>query len=229
MVAAPVEPSPKLHSRFVTTPVEASAKVTVSGTVPLSGAPVKPADTPAPAVTRKASDVLNVTSPFGVENTIAASFRPSGSAPGILNWAETEYWLAWATALPVTVPIYLVSILAGGVHTARRGWAAIRALALDINALMLLAVIGAAAIGQWSEAAAVIFLFALAQWLETRSMDRVRHAIRALMDLTPSEALVRRDGREARVPVDDLAIGETIISQANLEKVVHAIHAELKQ
>ncbi len=118
-------------------------------------------------------------------------------------------WLGFGLA--VTVPLYLASIAAGGVHTARRGWTAIRALALDINALMLLAVIGAAAIGQWSEAAAVIFLFALAQWLETRSMDRVRHAIRALMDVTPSDALVRRDGRELRVPVDDLSVGETII------------------
>ncbi len=111
----------------------------------------------------------------------------------------------------VAVPVFLVSIVAGGVHTARRGWAAARAFALDINALMLVAVLGAAAIGQWSEAAAVTFLFALAQWLEARSMDRARHAIRALMDVAPPDALVRRGGHERRVPVDEIAVGETIV------------------
>jgi Zn2+/Cd2+-exporting ATPase len=120
--------------------------------------------------------------------------------------------LDWSGMRPlVVVPLYLAAIVAGGVHTARRGWSAVRALSLDINALMLVAVVGAAAIGQWSEAAAVIFLFALAQWLETRSMDRARHAIRALMDVAPSDALVRRGAEERRVPVDDLSVGETII------------------
>jgi len=120
--------------------------------------------------------------------------------------------LDWLGASGVLlVPLYLLAVAAGGVHTARRGWAAVRARSLDINALMLVAVIGAVAIGEWSEAASVIFLFALAQWLETRSMDRARHAIRALMDLTPSEALVRRGAHELRVPVDDLRVGETII------------------
>lgn len=106
---------------------------------------------------------------------------------------------------------YGVSILAGGVHTARRAFSAARALSLDINVLMLIAVAGAIVIGQWSEGAAVIFLFALAQLLESRSMERARHAIRALMELAPASALVRRDGAEVRVAVDSLAIGDTII------------------
>ena len=59
---------------------------------------------------------------------------------------------------------------------------------------MLVAVIGAIVIGEWSEGATVTFLFAFAQILEARSMDRARNAIRALMDLTPPEALVRRNG-----------------------------------
>ena len=113
--------------------------------------------------------------------------------------------LAWQ------LPFYLVSIVAGGSYTLRRAMAAARARSLDINVLMLLAVCGAMAIGQWTEAAAVIFLFALAQWLETRSMERARHAIRALMELAPADALVRRDGHEQRVPVDDLRPGDLII------------------
>ncbi len=68
-------------------------------------------------------------------------------------------------------------------------------MSLDINVLMLVAVIGATIIGEWSEGATVTFLFAFAQILEARSMDRARNAIRALMDLTPPEAVVRRNGR----------------------------------
>jgi Cd2+/Zn2+-exporting ATPase len=111
----------------------------------------------------------------------------------------------------LVVPAYLGAIVAGGVHTARRAWLAGRALVLDINVLMLVAVAGAIAIGAWSEAAVVAFLFATAQWLETRSMDRARHAIRALMELVPAEALVRRDGADRLVRVEDLSVGDTVV------------------
>ena len=115
-----------------------------------------------------------------------------------------------AGRLPALIA-YAVAVAAGGVQTIRRAWSAARLFSLDMNVLMLVAVCGAVAIGQWSEAAAVIFLFALAQYLETRSMDRARHAIRALVELAPAEALVRRDGRELTVPAEALAVGDTII------------------
>ena len=76
---------------------------------------------------------------------------------------------------------------------------------------MLCAVRRGMLLGEWSEAASVVFLFALAQLLETRAMDRARGAIRALMDLAPVEALVRRDGREVRLAVDDVAVGDTVL------------------
>jgi Zn2+/Cd2+-exporting ATPase len=109
------------------------------------------------------------------------------------------------------LPTFAVSILAGGIPTVRRAVSGARVLTLDINVLMLLAVIGAIAIGQWEEGATVIFLFAFAQLLEVRSMARVRHAIRALMDLSPAEALVHRDGADRRVPVESVALGETLV------------------
>ena len=80
--------------------------------------------------------------------------------------------------------------------TGRRALASLRAGVLDINVLMVIAVGGAMALGEWSEAASVVFLFALAQLLEARAMDRARGAIRALMDLAPAEAIVRRDGHD---------------------------------
>jgi len=118
-----------------------------------------------------------------------------------------------AAALPASLAAALLglSVVSGGVYTARRAFSAARAFSLDINVLMLVAVVGAIGIGQWAEGASVIFLFALAQFLETRSMERARHAIRALVELAPGEALVRRDGGERRIKVDDVAVGETII------------------
>jgi len=106
---------------------------------------------------------------------------------------------------------YLISILTGGIYTARRAWAATRVMSLDINVLMLVAVVGAMVIGEWSEGATVTFLFAFAQILEARTMDRARNAIRALMDLTPPEAMVRRGSHEMRVRVDDVRLAEILL------------------
>ena len=120
-------------------------------------------------------------------------------------------WLSLPT--PAVIALFILSVLSGGTYTARRAFSAARAFSLDINVLMLIAVAGAMAIGEWAEAATVIFLFALAQFLETRSMERARHAIRALMDLAPGEALVRRAGLEQRVKVDDVMIGEIMVAR----------------
>jgi Cd2+/Zn2+-exporting ATPase len=112
---------------------------------------------------------------------------------------------------PLEVGALALAVFTGGIYTVRRALSAARTFSLDINVLMLVAVVGAMLVGEWFEAATVVFLFSLAQLLEARSMDRARGAIRALMDVTPSEALVRRDGAERRVGVDDVGVGETIV------------------
>jgi Cd2+/Zn2+-exporting ATPase len=104
-----------------------------------------------------------------------------------------------------------IATVTGAWTVVPRAFAALRSRVLDMNVLMLVAVIGAAIIGEWFEAATVVFLFALAQLLEARSMDRARGAIRALMDLTPAEALVRRGGAEVVVSADDVRLGEVVI------------------
>jgi Cd2+/Zn2+-exporting ATPase len=133
----------------------------------------------------------------------------------------------------VTGALFAVSVAAGGWYWARRAWSAARLFALDINTLMLIAVVGAIAIGQWSEAAAVTFLFALAQWIESRSMERARLAIRAVMELAPNEALVHRDGRDVRVPVDSVAIDDVLVVRPGekipLDGVVAAGDSEVNQ
>jgi Cd2+/Zn2+-exporting ATPase len=104
----------------------------------------------------------------------------------------------------VAAALFTAAAVAGGVFPARRAVTAIRTRTLDINTLMVVAVAGALVLGERLEAAAVVFLFAVAQWLELRTMERARQAIRALVDLSPREALVRRSGVESRIAVDGL-------------------------
>lgn len=120
--------------------------------------------------------------------------------------------LEWAGASEYSsVPLLAISIIAGGWFIVPRGFRAARNLALDMNFLMTVAAIGAAAIGEWGEGASAMFLFAVAQLLETYSMDRARNAIKALMYLSPIEASVRRRGREEIVPVSEVAVDEIIV------------------
>ena len=109
------------------------------------------------------------------------------------------------------VALLALSAISGGWFIAPRGLRAARSGTLDMNFLMTLATVGAAALGEWSEGASVMFLFAVAQLLETYSMDRARNAIKALMDLSPAEANVRRNGRESVVPVSDVSVGDIVI------------------
>jgi Cd2+/Zn2+-exporting ATPase len=129
----------------------------------------------------------------------------SGSLLGVgllLDWLGVERVPAFVLAL---------STVAGAWFVAPRAIRSARNLTLDMNFLMLVAAVGAAAIGEWAEGASVVFLFSLAQVLETYSMDRARNAIKALMDLSPTEATVRRNGREETVPAAEVRLDETII------------------
>ena len=116
--------------------------------------------------------------------------------------------------LGYTVPSVLLYLGAIGLSIptpARRAWRSLRTASLDINVLMVIAVVGATILGDWLEAAAVVWLFGIAQWLETRSLSRARGAIRALMTLTPATASVRRGGVEHDVPVESVQVGETVV------------------
>lgn len=110
-----------------------------------------------------------------------------------------------------TVPLLAASTVIGGWFIAPRGLRAARSGTLDMNFLMTIAAVGAAAIGEWGEGASAMFLFAVAQLLESYSMDRARNAIKALVDLSPTEASVKRDGREQVVSVAEVEVGETIV------------------
>ncbi len=102
---------------------------------------------------------------------------------------------------------FVTAAVAGGIFPGRRALASLRSRVLDINVLMLIAVAGAMLLGEWAEAGTVVCLFAIAQWLESRSMERARAAIRSLMDLSPAEARIRAGDREEMVAVDRVALG----------------------
>jgi Cd2+/Zn2+-exporting ATPase len=106
------------------------------------------------------------------------------------------------------VALCALAILTGGVYTARRALTSARHRTLDMHVLMTVAVAGAMAIGEWFEASTVVFLFALAQHLEARSLDRARRAIHILMNLAPPSVRVHRGGAERSVPVCEVAVGD---------------------
>jgi Cd2+/Zn2+-exporting ATPase len=116
--------------------------------------------------------------------TSGATFAAGLLASAIASSGETS-WLPRS--------LFAIAIVTGAALTVRKAWTALRVRSLDINVLMTIAASGAVALGQWSEAAAVVFLFAIAQTLEVRTLERARNAIRALMNLAPATALVRVD------------------------------------
>jgi Cd2+/Zn2+-exporting ATPase len=109
------------------------------------------------------------------------------------------------------VPLFAATILVGGYATIRRGLRALPRLQFDMNVMMTGAVMGAAAIGQWEEGAAVAFLYAVSNSLEAYTMDRARRSLRALVDLAPREARVRRDGAERVVPAEALRVRDLLL------------------
>lgn len=124
--------------------------------------------------------------------------------------SEILAWTGAAETAPAVITLALFSIATGGFSTLRKGWIALKTFTLNINFLMSLAVIGAVALGEWPEAAVVIFLFALAELIETLALERARNAIRGLMAMTPETAMVRLDSGEWReLAAADVRVGQT--------------------
>lgn len=170
------------------------------------------------------------------ERSTGSERRPRGplvaaALSGVLLAAGLA--LGWAGSSVTPVPFLALSTLVGARYVAPRGWKALRARSLDINFLMTLAAVGAGIIGEWGEAAAAMFLFAVAQLLEGFAMGRARRAIAALMKLAPREATVRRDGHDQVVAVETVRVGEQIVIRPGerlpLDGVVVQGHSALDQ
>lgn len=117
----------------------------------------------------------------------------------------------WGGIPALGVALFAAAIVSGGFYFARE---AIEELwterAIGIELLMTAAIVGAAALGQWREAALVAALYSISEALEGYTIQRTRYAIRGLMDLVPPKARVLRNGREVEVDVGDVHVGERI-------------------
>ena len=124
--------------------------------------------------------------------------------------AEVLHFTGVAPTWVIAV-VALIAIFSGGLTTYKKGWIALKNLNLNINALMSIAVTGAVLIGQWPEAAMVMFLFTLAELIEAKSLDRARNAISGLMQMTPEQATVRQaDGSWVEKEVKSIDLGAIV-------------------
>lgn len=168
---------------------------------------------------------------LGIGRAAPARVVPSPSPPPRPNWYARNTELAWSAAAGVLlVSAWMLERWAGlphlavvGLYLASYAFGAFdlvintlkkvrrRRFTFDIDLLMLVAAVGAAALGAWAEGAFLLFLFSLAHALEHYGLGRARDAIKALADLAPPMARVLRDGGEHEVPVGEVVVGEIVI------------------
>ncbi|ACB77722.1 heavy metal translocating P-type ATPase [Opitutus terrae] len=115
-----------------------------------------------------------------------------------------------------TAGLSLVAMAAGGWFLLPKAWRAVQRLRPDINLLVVVAAIGASIIGEWLEAATVVFLFGVAEWLEGWADRRARRAVEALLEIAPKNATVRRDEKFVEVPVEEVQVGEVFAVKSGM-------------
>lgn len=108
--------------------------------------------------------------------------------------------------------LYIAGIITGAWLVIPRAVLAVRRLQPDMNLLMTVAVVGAAALGDWLEASTVAFLFSVSLLLEKWSVGHARRAVERLLDLTPPLArLLQADGQQVELSPEEVAIGTTLL------------------
>ena len=141
----------------------------------------------------------------GISRLVAALVFATGAE--VLSFFAPDQ-MAWKVA---GMAIAALAIWLAGIDTYKKGIAALLRGKLNINALMSVAVTGAFLIGQWPEAAMVMALYAIAELIEAKAVDRARNAIKGLLELAPEEALVLGpNGAWSATPVAAVAIGATV-------------------
>jgi Cd2+/Zn2+-exporting ATPase len=109
--------------------------------------------------------------------------------------------------------LFAAAIVVGGIPIAHYAWQELwLSRSLGINALMVIAVVGAALIGEWAEAAIVVVLFSLGEALEGFAVEQARSALDSLLDLAPLVALkLLPAGQTQEVSVEQLAVGDSVL------------------
>jgi Zn2+/Cd2+-exporting ATPase len=158
--------------------------------------------------------------------------RRSTLVGGLLLLAAFLAYLAANFDHGLVAALAVASTVVSGLPVARAGWRAVRLRALDMNALMTIAAAGALATGDWFEAATAMFLFGVALWLESFSLDRARQAVRSLVALNPTvahrfEGDALADADPARLAVGDRVLvrpGERIPVDGTIERGASSVN-----
>ncbi|PHV05437.1 heavy metal translocating P-type ATPase [Janthinobacterium sp. BJB412] len=162
------------------------------------------------AIDMRAQRLDTLAAPADAAPPAKAPWWPMALAGVCALASETAHWIIGDNHWLV-VALALAAIAGAGLSTYKKGWIALKNRELNMNALMSVAVTGAVLIGHWPEAAMVMFLFALAELIEARSLDRARDAIRGLLDLAPQTATVRQpDGAWLATPASAVAVGAVV-------------------
>ncbi|MFY4776753.1 heavy metal translocating P-type ATPase [Metabacillus sp. RGM 3146] len=112
----------------------------------------------------------------------------------------------------IYIGFYILAFVIGGFAKAKEGIEeTIADKTLNVELLMVLAAIGSAIIGYWTEGAILIFIFSLSGALETYTMNKSKREISSLLDLQPEEATLLKNGIEERVPVSELDLADFIL------------------
>lgn len=111
----------------------------------------------------------------------------------------------------VVTGMLVLSVVLGGWFATIEAVSQVLRLEFRIDFLMIVAAVGAAALGKWAEGALLLFLFSLGHALEHRALGRARRAVEALAELAPDTALVLRDGGMREVPVEELVVGDRVM------------------
>ena len=152
----------------------------------------------------------SATDDHGHDHAESPSYVRLAAALGLAIVAEGMAYFAPDTMVwkGLGMAVAAVAIWLAGIETYTKGLIALRRGKLNINALMSVAVTGAFLIGQWPEAAMVMALYAIAELIEARAVDRARNAIQGLVDLAPDEADIQQaDGSWQRMRATDIALG----------------------
>lgn len=119
------------------------------------------------------------------------------------EWSHAPSW--------VTAVCYTIAYIAGGTFGLQASWQALRQYTIDIDLLMVLAALGAAAVGNPFEGAMLLFLFSLSNVLQDFAMEKTRSAINALMKLRPTQALIRRGQQTLTLPIERVVVGDLMV------------------
>jgi Cd2+/Zn2+-exporting ATPase len=159
-------------------------------------------------------------SPRGIKTWVSAAFLVVGLLVAFaLPSLNPEFGSVLGHPFTLGHLLFLAATVVGGEVILREGVESTRNRSLDMDFLMSVAILGALSasllFGEdlYFEAATLAVLVNVAELLEDYSMDQARTSLRELMELSPDEARVRRDGEELTVPVDDVSVGETVIVQ----------------